>query len=159
MKNFKINRNFDYGVYSLKKIFSGLENCKILWKFYGGRKKFLKVIDKEKIRVSKKTWIIWVSDKTGKIIINKNYLRKTPKKILYLDVVHELVHVKQFLDNRKLFSKKFSYVDDPIEIEAYRVTVEEARKISMSEKEIEDYLKVEWVDESEHQKLIAAVMK
>lgn len=59
---------------------------------------------------------------------------------------------------RDVYPQNMKYVDQPTEIEAYRLTVEEARKIGLNRKEIEEYLKVDWIDEEDHKKLIAAVM-
>jgi hypothetical protein len=80
-------------------------------------------------------------------------LRSASEKLLYLDIIHELVHVKQYRQGRDLFDSKFSYVDRPTELEAYKITLDEARKIGMTEEEIEDYLYVEWITKKEHKKL------
>ena len=99
---------------------------------------------------------IWVSDKDGHLIANANYLRTGETRAIYLDVIHELVHVKQFRDGRKLsvdFGKRFEYVDRPIELEAYRHTLKEARRLGMTDEEIVDYLNVTWLDEEEVRRL------
>ena len=73
-----------------------------------------------------------------------------------LDLIHELVHVKQFRDGREIsldFGKRFEYVDRPTELEAYRHTVKEARRLGMSDEEIADYLKVTWLDAAEVRRL------
>jgi hypothetical protein len=99
---------------------------------------------------------IWVSDKDGHLIANANYLRTGETRAIYLDVIHELVHVKQFRDGEKLsvdFGKRFEYVDRPFELEAYRHTVKEARRLGMTDEEIVDYLNVTWLDEEEIRRL------
>jgi hypothetical protein len=99
---------------------------------------------------------IWVSDKDGHLIANANYLRKAETRAIYLDLIHELVHVKQFRDGKKLslnFGKRFEYVDRPTELEAYRHTVKEAHRFGMTDEEIVDYLKVTWLDEEEIRRL------
>ena len=45
----------------------------------------------------------------------------------------------------------------PTEIESYDITVKEAKRLGMSDKEIIDYLKVEWITAEEHKKLAAHV--
>jgi hypothetical protein len=99
---------------------------------------------------------IWVSDKDGHLIANANYLKHGETRAIYLDVIHELVHVKQFRDGREIsldFGKRFEYVDRPTELEAYRHTVKEARRLRMSDDEIADYLKLTWLDEEEVRRL------
>ena len=48
------------------------------------------------------------------------------------------------LDGRELFDESYSYVDRPTEIEAYRCTVEEARKIGMSDDALKALLAYDW---------------
>jgi hypothetical protein len=99
---------------------------------------------------------IWVSDKDGHLIANANYLRTGETRVIYLDVIHELVHVKQFRDGRKLsvdFGKRFEYVNRPTELEAYGHTIKEARRLGMTDEEIIDYLNVTWLDEEEVSRL------
>lgn len=99
---------------------------------------------------------IWVSDKDGHLIANANYLKHGETRAIYLDVIHELVHVKQFRDGREIslrIGKRFEYVDRPTELEAYRHTIKEARRLGMSDEEIADYLKVAWLDADEVRRL------
>jgi hypothetical protein len=99
---------------------------------------------------------IWVSDKDGHLIANANYLKDGDTRSIYLDLIHELVHVKQFRDGREIFlsfGKRFEYVDRPTELEAYRHAVKEARRLGMSDEEIADYLKVTWLDADEVRRL------
>jgi hypothetical protein len=95
-----------------------------------------------------------VSDEDGHLLVSTHHLKNSEFDILYLDIVHELFHVKQFMDGKKLFLDEFEYVDSPIEIEAYKFTVDEAKRIGMPITEIIEYLKVEWVDEEAHGRLI-----
>ncbi|MGD0423317.1 MAG: hypothetical protein ABSA92_07655 [Candidatus Bathyarchaeia archaeon] len=99
---------------------------------------------------------IWVSDKDGHLIANANYLRDGETRAIYLDLIHELVHVKQFREGRELslnFGKRFEYVDRPTELEAYRHTIREARRLGMTDEEIINYLNVTWLDEEELRRL------
>lgn len=82
-----------------------------------------------------------VSDEDGHLRVNANYLNTGDERDIYLDIIHELVHVKQFLDGKKLHDRNFQYCDSPIELEAYGHAVEEARKLGMSEEQILDYLR------------------
>ena len=95
---------------------------------------------------------IWVSTKDGHLIANANYLKDGERRAIYLDVIHELVHVKQFRDGRELsldFGDRFEYVDRPTELEAYKHTIKEARRVGMTDEEIIDYLHATWLDEEE----------
>ena len=98
-----------------------------------------------------------VSDEDGHLLINSHYLRNGNERDLYLDIIHELVHVRQFLDGEKLFDERWEYVDRPTEIEAYQHAVKEARRIGMSDEEIYEYLSSERRTEEEVQKLAKSV--
>ncbi|GBC75121.1 hypothetical protein HRbin06_00435 [archaeon HR06] len=75
-------------------------------------------------------------------------------KDLYLDVIHELIHFKQYKEGKNLYDVRFSYVDRLTEIEAYGIVVEEAKRMGLSEEEIKDYLRVEWISEEEFNRLL-----
>ena len=99
---------------------------------------------------------IWVSNRDGHLIANADYLKHADARDIYLDLIHELVHVKQFRDGKEIsldFGKRFEYVDRLTELEAYRHTIEEARRLRMSDVEIVEYLRVTWLDEEEVRRL------
>ena len=93
------------------------------------------------------------SDIDGHIIISSHYLKDGDFRNVYLDIVHELCHVHQFRQRKPLFYPKLSYVDAPSEIEAYSMTVKEGRRIGMSDDELIEYLRIEWVQPAEHLRL------
>ena len=72
---------------------------------------------------------------------------------IYLDLVHELVHVRQFLEGKELFNNRYDYIDRPTEIEAYRYAVEEAKSLGLSNERICRYLKTEWMSNEELKRL------
>jgi hypothetical protein len=94
-----------------------------------------------------------VSDEDGHLIVSAYYLKNGDPISKYLDVVHELVHVKQYKEGRALFDESFEYHDRPTELEAYTHAVKEARRLGMSDTEIFEYLKVDWMSEDEVRKL------
>ena len=97
-----------------------------------------------------------VSDHDGHIVASQLYLNQGEQWSVYLDIVHELVHVRQFIEGKELFDRKYEYVDRPTEIEAYRIGTEEARRIGLTDKDIFHYLEVPWISEEEHLRLAKA---
>ena len=89
------------------------------------------------------------SDEDGHLIISAHYLKEGDSRSIYLDVIHELVHVRQFREGRQLFDESYEYADRPTELEAYRHALKEARRLGMSDDEIFEYLKVTWLDEDQ----------
>ena len=89
----------------------------------------------------------------GHLMVNERYLSNGDKEDIYLDVIHELVHVKQLLEGKELFDSKYNYVDRPTEIEAYTYTIKEARKRGWKDERICSYLKTEWMSKEELRRL------
>lgn len=94
-----------------------------------------------------------VNDSNGHIVVNSNYLNNGDRTDIYLDVIHELVHVKQYLQGRELFDSHYDYVERPTEIEAYRYAVEEARRLGWNDAKICRYLKTEWMSNTDLKRL------
>jgi hypothetical protein len=95
-----------------------------------------------------------VDNTNGHLMVNGKYLNSGDKTDIYLDVVHELCHVKQWMDGRELFDERYDYVDRPTEIEAYRYTVQEAKRLGLKEERILLYLKTEWMSSQDLKRLV-----
>lgn len=93
----------------------------------------------------------------AEVHLPRHYLRDAPGVVLYLDLVHELVHVRQVLEGRTIYHRELDYVDWPTEHEAYRFTVQEARSIGCPDDWLRRYLAVPWADGAQLRRLEAAV--
>ena len=98
------------------------------------------------------TWAL--TTLTVTCMVNGRYFNSGNKTDIYLDVVHELCHVKQWMEGRELFDPDYDYVDRPTEVEAYRYTVQEAKRIGLSREKILLYLKTEWMSEEDLNRLV-----
>ena len=113
----------------------------------------------EKVLKNLKVDFIWfgymgVNDENGHLMVNKRYLSTGSREDIYLDVVHELCHVKQHMEGKELFDPRYDYVDRPTEIEAYRYAVQEAKGIGLSATDIRVYLKTEMMSTDALDRLI-----
>jgi hypothetical protein len=150
-----INRNVEVKLYPFTSFFKGFDKLEAVRSTFGDKTE--EVLNNLRVEFfSFRFGYMGVSDEDGHILISTHHLKNSEFKILYLDVVHELVHVRQFMDGKVLFNSEFEYVDSPVEVEAYRHAVKEAKRIGMSDKEIIEYLKVEWVDPEAHKRLVEA---
>jgi len=134
-------------------VFAGFESIKAVRGLFGPDTE--EVISNLKVSLDSPRGYLRVDGETGNVIVNPDYLKTGQERHLYLDVIHELTHVKQFRDGKELYDRRFPYFERPTEIEAYRVAVEEARRIGMDEEEIVDYLRVEWVTEQEFMRFVS----
>ncbi|MEO9277997.1 MAG: hypothetical protein ABI340_09505 [Nitrososphaera sp.] len=152
-----INRKATSGIYSLSEIFPGLKQEEVILQIFETKANVDDVFEKTRVIIDENCKYMHVDNNDASIIIGKSHLQESEKIILYLDIVHELVHVKQQHAGLDLYNKAYSYVDRPTEIEAYEVAVQEAKKLGMQDKEIFDYLSVDWITDEEHQRLASRV--
>lgn len=145
------------GEHKFVHVFSGLNNSTTLLQVFGSEKSMLRTTEHLKLRVEDSDWGLWLDRDTGTICIGRKYLMRARTGFLYLDVVHVLVHVKQFLEGKELFDQTFEYVERPTELEAYRYTIEEARRMGMTEDQILTYLRLDAADDSELGKLVERI--
>lgn len=135
--------------------FKGFEKVEAVRQIFG--EKTEEVLHNLKIEFMGFGGYMGVDDATGNLMVNPRYLSSGDRVDIYLDVIHELCHVKQFMEGRELFDNRYDYVDRPTEVEAYRYTVQEARRIGLSDERICEYLKTEWMSEDDFKRLAKAV--
>lgn len=99
-------------------------------------------------------WRPVVAPQVDCIVVGEGHLRTSPELTLYLDIFHELCHIRQRHAGRDLFDPHYSYVRSPTEIEAYRFVVDEGRRLGVGEAVLRDYLLVEWIDRKEYLELL-----
>jgi len=132
--------------------FQGFEEVPAIRAIFGSRTG--PVLRSLKVEFISARWAyMGVNDEDGHLMVSTHYLRTGARRDIYLDVVHELVHVRQFREGKELFADGFEYPDLPTEIEAYRTCIAEGRRLGMTERELFEYLKVEWMNEKDIRKL------
>ncbi len=149
----RIRRKAPVKLYPFTDYFKGFERVGAVRALFGNTTE--KVLSRLRVEFfSSRFGYMGVSDSDGHLLVSTHHLKNSNFRTLYLDVVHELHHVRQFMDGKKLFIDRFDYVDQPTEVEAYKATVKEAKRIGMSKKEIVEYLKVEWNTPEQQKRLV-----
>jgi hypothetical protein len=95
-------------------------------------------------------------DWNGRLLINPHYFKNANFTDLYLDIIHELVHVNQVITGQE-FQDELPYVEKPTEIEAYQAAVDEARALGLDEKRILNYLDSDLINTEELMQLASTV--
>lgn len=131
--------------------FIGFDKVETVRRIFGDET--INVLNDLRVEFVSRIGYMGVNDVDGTIIISADYLKNGDLKDIYLDVIHELVHVKQFREGLRLFDRRYEYTERATEIEAYRYAVEEAKNIGMTEAEIFEYLKTEWMSDENHKRL------
>jgi hypothetical protein len=132
-----------------KDYFTGFEKVQAVRSVFGEETDA--VLKKLKVQfISPRFMYMGIKDDDGSIIIGTYHLRHSDLRTLYLDIVHELFHIKQWQEDRAYFEKEHEkfmgnrslYYASPIEVPAYKHTVREAERIGMSRDEIVEHLKM-----------------
>jgi hypothetical protein len=131
--------------------FKGFDKVEAVRGIFG--EKTSEVLSRLRVELSWVMGYMYVDGSDGHLVISKGYLSSGDKTDIYLDLIHELCHVKQFMDGKELFDPSYNYVDRPTEIEAYRYCVAEARRLGLSEERIRRYLRTEWMTEDDFRRL------
>jgi hypothetical protein len=142
---------FMASTYPFMDYFKGFENVTAVRQLFGEKTEH--VLRSLRVELTVIGGYMWVNDVDGHLVINSRYLSSGDKVDVYLDIIHELVHVKQFMEGKELFDMHYGYTDRPTEIEAYRYAVEEAKRLGLSDKRICEYLKTEWMSHHELEQL------
>jgi len=133
------------------KFFKGFEQLEAVRRVFGDETN--KVIRELKVEFCTNPFgFMAVSHADAHLIVSRWHLKHSGFQTLYLDLIHELFHVGQFRYDRDSFIKgyeklvrmPFAYFKNPIEIAAYKHTVQEAQRIGLGRSDLQDYLWVPW---------------
>jgi hypothetical protein len=147
-----IRRDLALGTYKFTEVFSGFEGVAAVRAIFEARTE--KVLSSINVVLATRRGYMHVDGDTGDLHVSRSYLVSADERYLYLDVIHELVHIRQFHEGKELFDNRYDYVDRPTEIEAYGAAIKEARQIGIEGDELIDYLKVDWVNEEDFEKFL-----
>lgn len=147
----KIPRNVPVTTYPFMDYFKGFEKVEAVKRIFG--EKTEEALSNLKVEFAGTRGYMGVNNLDGHILIGANYLKEGDVVDVYLDIIHELVHVRQFMEGKELFDDNFSYAERPTEIEAYRHTIEEARRLGLKDDRICQYLKTEWMTDADVKRL------
>ena len=147
-----IKRKARVGVHPFTTVFDGFERIRAVKAIFGTNTE--KVLGGLSVEVVRGQGYMRINDHKGLIVVSASYLRQGREVDVYLDVIHELVHIRQHRDGKELWDRRYQYVDRPTEIQAYKAAVKEARRLGMDEEEITQYLKVEWIPEESFERFL-----
>jgi len=150
-ENVTIRRGAKITTHAFADYFKGFEKVEAVKRIFGDKTE--EVLCNLKVEFFGRKGYMGVSDNDGHLLVSAEYLNKGDLVEIYLDIIHELVHVKQFMEGKELFDHRYDYVDRPTEIEAYGLAVEEARRLGMSDERILCYLRTEWITDEDLEKL------
>lgn len=135
--------------------FKGFDKVQAVQGIFG--EKTTEVLSHLVVELSWLNGYMYVDGSDGHLVISKGYLSSGDKTEIYLDLIHELCHVKQFMDGKELFDPRYEYVDRPTEIEAYRYCINEAKRLGLNDERLRCYLRTEWMSDDDFRRLAKSV--
>ncbi len=91
------------------------------------------------------------------IVLSEWYYREGADLDLYMDLLHELTHLRQLEEGFDLWDERFAYVDRPTEVEGYAVAIEEGRRLGMTDDDVFRHLSNPWMTDPDVRRLMAHV--
>jgi hypothetical protein len=144
-----------FSSYRFTDYFKGMDRVGAVREIFGDKTE--EVLNNLRVEFTFVGGYMFVNGANGHLMISSRYLNKGDRIDIYLDLIHELVHVKQFMEGKELFDVHYGYAERPTEVEAYRAAVLEARRIGLSEDRICQYLKTEWMSSADLRRLAKSV--
>jgi hypothetical protein len=115
------------------------------------------LLEAAKVRIEEIRGFCYVDIEVPCIVLGTRYYREGADLDLYLDLLHELTHLRQHADGRDVWDEAYAYVDRPTEIEGYAMAVAEARRLGLSDGEVMEHLTNPWMSAGDVQRLLANV--
>jgi hypothetical protein len=115
------------------------------------------LLDTARVRIERGDGYIWVDDEAPAIVLIEHYYQNGNPLDLYLDLLHELTHLRQLAEGHGLWDESLPYVDRPTEIEGYAVAVEEGLRLGMTRDEIVRHLSNPWMTRADVRRILRNV--
>ena len=112
-----------------------------------------RLLGEARVRVSPIPGYAYIDVGTPCIVLAWTYYKAGRGLDLYLDLLHELTHLRQLAQGADLWDKRYAYVDRWTEVEGYAVAVEEGRRLGMTEEDLRGHLSNPWMTRGDVRKL------
>ncbi len=103
--NVEIIRDVTITLHKFIDYFKGFEKVEAVKEIFGDQTEGL--LNQLKVEFVSRRGYMGVDEQDGHLIVSAYYLKSGSERDIYLDIVHELVHVKQWMHGQKLFDHRF----------------------------------------------------
>ena len=153
-----VTRGLPSGDHPYRKLLPRIEESPVRRRIGTGRTPFGQLVDDAIVRIKKKQrGYCYVDVAVPAVTVTEHYYKNGNGLDLYLDLTHELTHLRQHLEGEDVWQHHIDYVDRPTEVEGYAVAVEEGRRLGMSETDIVKHLSNPWMSEEEVARLLSNI--
>ena len=148
-----LERKLKAGLHAYLGIFPGASECPGVARIEPDAKRRAALLKDALVRINPGPGYAYVDVETPCIVVAEEYYRTGHEVDLYLDMLHELTHIRQHHEGKDLWDERYAYVDRPTEIEGYAVAVEEGRRLGMTDAEVMEHLTNPWMEEEDVKRL------
>lgn len=149
----RVIRTLPRGEHSYRSLLPRIEESPAVRRIESAATPLSRLLGGARVRIEKGKGFVWVDDEAPAIILKEGYYRRAEALDLYLDLLHELTHLRQLAEGHNIWDERVGYVDRPTEIEGYAVAVEEGARLGMTETDILKHLSNPWMTRAETERL------
>lgn len=148
-----IARDLAPGVYPYLRVFPRAEESPGLKRIEPDPKRRETLLREALVQIMRGPGFAYVDVERPAIVLAEDYYKSGTDLDLYLDMLHELAHIRQHHEGRDLWDERFAYVDRITEVEGYAVAVEEGRRLGLTDAEVIEHISNPWMDADDVKKL------
>ena len=146
----RVVRNLPCGDHPYRSLLPRIEESPVRRRIETAKTPFVRLVDGAVVRIKKRErGYCYVDVLVPAVTLTEHYYRNGNDLDLYLDLAHELTHLRQHMEGENIWQHNIPYVDRPTEIEGYAVAVEEGRRLGMTETDILNHLSNPWMSGEE----------
>lgn len=153
----RVVRTLECGLHPYRTLLPRIEESPIACRIESSSVPLCQLIDDARVQIRPGEGYVWVDVKQPAIILIEGYYRAANPVDLYLDMVHELTHLRQLAEGKDLWDRSLDYVDRPTEIEGYALAVKEGIRLGLTEDEVIRHLSNPWMSPADVARLRANI--
>lgn len=145
----RLNRSLGLGMHGYLEVFPGALSSPGMRRVARTPQARRELLENAKVHISAMPGFAYINTRVPCIELAWTYFEVGSHLDLYLDMLHEVTHLRQLSEGADLWDNNFSYVDRITEIEGYAVAVEEGRRLGMTPEAIRAHLHNPWMSEAD----------
>lgn len=145
----RVRRDLPPGLYPYLDLLPGVFESPALARITPDPARARRLVETARVRVKEARGFAYIDVDEPCIVLATSYLAKGQDSDLYLDLLHELTHLRQLEEGFCLWDDRFTYVNRPTEVEGYAVAIGEGRRLGMTEEDVVNHLSSPWLTEDE----------
>lgn len=150
----RVRRDLRAGLHPYLAVFPGARESPAMARICPDERAREQLLAASLVRIARGAGFAYVDVEVPCIVLAEEYYQTGSDLDLYLDMLHEVTHIRQHFEGKDLWDERYAYVDRPTEIEGYAVAVEEGRRLGMSDQDVIHHLSNPWMTEDDVQRLL-----